>query len=77
MGALTRLLSSLGRPLSAISALVLTHAHFDHVGFAARLRTRGTPVLVHRDDAQLLRIRSSTTTSDPASGTYPPGSPAC
>jgi glyoxylase-like metal-dependent hydrolase (beta-lactamase superfamily II) len=52
--ALERLLRLLGRPLSAVSALVLTHAHFDHVGFAARLRRRGVPVLVHPDDAGLL-----------------------
>jgi glyoxylase-like metal-dependent hydrolase (beta-lactamase superfamily II) len=37
-----------------VSALVLTHAHFDHVGFAARLRSRGVPVLVHPDDSDLL-----------------------
>ena len=52
--ALERLLRLLGRPLSAVSALVLTHAHFDHVGFAARLRGRGVPVLVHPDDSDLL-----------------------
>jgi glyoxylase-like metal-dependent hydrolase (beta-lactamase superfamily II) len=52
--ALERLLRLLGRPLSAVSALVLTHAHFDHVGFAARMRRRGVPVLVHPDDAGLL-----------------------
>jgi glyoxylase-like metal-dependent hydrolase (beta-lactamase superfamily II) len=28
----------------AVSALVLTHAHFDHVGFAARVHRRGTPL---------------------------------
>src|SRR6185503_7566196 len=53
-GALERLLRLLGRPLGAVSALVLTDAHFDHVGFAARLRRRGVPVLVHPDDSGLL-----------------------
>jgi glyoxylase-like metal-dependent hydrolase (beta-lactamase superfamily II) len=53
-GALDRLLRLLGRPLSAVSAVVLTHAHFDHVGFARRMRERGVPVLVHEGDANLL-----------------------
>jgi glyoxylase-like metal-dependent hydrolase (beta-lactamase superfamily II) len=52
--ALGRLLRLLGRPLSAVSAVVLTHAHFDHVGFARRLHERGVPVLVHERDAELL-----------------------
>jgi glyoxylase-like metal-dependent hydrolase (beta-lactamase superfamily II) len=37
-----------------IRALVLTHAHFDHVGFAERARTRlGIPVYVHENDVPL------------------------
>jgi glyoxylase-like metal-dependent hydrolase (beta-lactamase superfamily II) len=52
--ALERLLRLLRKPVSAVSALVLTHAHFDHTGFAARLQRRGVPVLVHEADAGLL-----------------------
>lgn len=51
--ALERLLRLMGRPLSAVSALVLTHAHFDHVGMAGRLCHRGVPVLLHEGDVEL------------------------
>jgi glyoxylase-like metal-dependent hydrolase (beta-lactamase superfamily II) len=35
---------------------VLTHAHFDHVGFAEKARSRlAIPVYVHENDAPLLR----------------------
>ena len=38
-------LQRLGRSLSDIKAIVLTHAHFDHVGFAERARRElGVPV---------------------------------
>jgi glyoxylase-like metal-dependent hydrolase (beta-lactamase superfamily II) len=49
-------LSELGRPAADIRALVLTHAHFDHVGFAERARTElGIPVYVHENDVPLTR----------------------
>ncbi|MCW2950874.1 MAG: Zn-dependent hydrolase including glyoxylase [Conexibacter sp.] len=39
-----------------IDALVLTHAHFDHIGFAERARSElGIPVWVHEDDVPLTR----------------------
>lgn len=45
---------ALGRKLSDIEALVLTHAHYDHVGFAERLRrTLGIPVWLHANDVSL------------------------
>jgi glyoxylase-like metal-dependent hydrolase (beta-lactamase superfamily II) len=45
-----------GRKWEDIGALVLTHAHVDHIGFAERLRTEhGVPVLVHSDDAEMAR----------------------
>ena len=47
-------LRELGRKLSDIKALVLTHAHYDHVGFAERLRRElGIPVWLHEKDIPL------------------------
>ncbi|EMY32780.1 hypothetical protein D477_018394 [Arthrobacter crystallopoietes BAB-32] len=44
----------LGRSPRDIAALVLTHGHFDHVGFAARLqRELDVPVFVHAGDAYI------------------------
>jgi glyoxylase-like metal-dependent hydrolase (beta-lactamase superfamily II) len=49
-------LAQLGRNASEIKALVLTHAHFDHVGFAERARTElNIPVYVHEDDVPLTK----------------------
>jgi glyoxylase-like metal-dependent hydrolase (beta-lactamase superfamily II) len=49
-------LRALGRSAADIEAVVLTHAHFDHVGFAERARTElGVPVYVHDNDAPLAR----------------------
>lgn len=48
------LLSSIGRRVDEIEALLLTHAHFDHVGFAKHLnREHGVPVWIHEGDARL------------------------
>jgi glyoxylase-like metal-dependent hydrolase (beta-lactamase superfamily II) len=52
---LQRVVRELGRSLDDVRALVLTHAHFDHVGFAERLRRRGVPVMVTPEDAELAR----------------------
>ena len=53
---LHRALALLGREAVDVRAIVLTHAHFDHVGFAERARTTlGVPVWVHEDDAPLAR----------------------
>jgi glyoxylase-like metal-dependent hydrolase (beta-lactamase superfamily II) len=43
-------LRSIGRDLKDIEAVLLTHIHADHVGFAERLRRAGIPVFVHEDD---------------------------
>jgi glyoxylase-like metal-dependent hydrolase (beta-lactamase superfamily II) len=49
-------LSRLGRSKSDIEALVLTHAHFDHVGFAERARTElGIPVFAHTGEEPVTR----------------------
>lgn len=49
-------LERLRRGLGDIAAVVLTHAHFDHVGFAERARRQlGVEVWVHEDDVPLTR----------------------
>lgn len=53
---LQRALHELGRGKADIEALVLTHGHFDHIGFAERLRAEtGVPVYVHENDVPLTR----------------------
>lgn len=49
-------LAAMGRSMADIRALVLTHAHIDHVGFAERIRSeRRVPVSVHELDAKIAR----------------------
>lgn len=53
---LPRELAAMGRRIDDVKALVLTHAHLDHIGFAERIRKeRGVPVYVHAGDMQLTR----------------------
>ena len=49
-------LRRLGRRSADIRAVVLTHAHFDHVGFAERARRElAVPVFVHENDVPLTK----------------------
>ncbi len=49
-------LGRIGRRPEDVEAVVLTHAHFDHVGFAERARRElGVPVYVHENDVPLTR----------------------
>ena len=49
-------LRQIGRGSGDIRALVLTHAHFDHVGFAERARKElGIPVYAHEHEVPLTR----------------------
>jgi len=49
-------LGELGRRPDELAALLLTHAHFDHVGFAERARRElGIEVWVHDNDVPLAR----------------------
>jgi glyoxylase-like metal-dependent hydrolase (beta-lactamase superfamily II) len=49
-------LAELGRKPADIAAVVLTHAHFDHLGCAERVRVElQVPVYVHENDVPLTR----------------------
>src|SRR3954469_20545442 len=49
-------LRRIGRRPEDVEAVVLTHAHFDHVGFAEKARTElNVPVYVHENDVPLTR----------------------
>jgi glyoxylase-like metal-dependent hydrolase (beta-lactamase superfamily II) len=49
-------LDQLGRTTGDIDALILTHGHFDHIGFAERARTElGLTVWVHENDLPLTK----------------------
>jgi glyoxylase-like metal-dependent hydrolase (beta-lactamase superfamily II) len=51
---LTTSLGTLGRQVSDVAAVILTHAHVDHIGFAERARKEaGATVYVHEDEAKL------------------------
>jgi glyoxylase-like metal-dependent hydrolase (beta-lactamase superfamily II) len=50
---LVRSVSALGRLLTDIEAVLITHAHSDHIGFAERARkTAAAPVWIHTADAE-------------------------
>ncbi|MDJ0497479.1 MAG: MBL fold metallo-hydrolase [Acidimicrobiia bacterium] len=44
-------LAALGLSLDAVEALLITHAHTDHIGFARLLEKQGISVKVHEDEA--------------------------
>jgi len=61
-------LDAMGRSLADIRAVVLTHGHSDHIGYAERARKeRGVPVSVHELDALLAQGK----VPNPAKGSGP------
>ena len=57
-----RVLAQHGLSLNEIKLIVVTHAHADHAGSAARLRElTGAPILAHRDDADFYRRKAPMT----------------
>ncbi|MFJ1748239.1 MBL fold metallo-hydrolase [Streptomyces sp. NPDC088116] len=49
------LLSGLGRSLSDVRAVLLTHGHLDHTGLARPLQEAGAAIWIHGPDAVILR----------------------
>jgi glyoxylase-like metal-dependent hydrolase (beta-lactamase superfamily II) len=67
-------LTAIGRSPADIRSLLLTHGHFDHVGFARGLRASlHVPICVHADDLRLAahpyRYRPNRTASRSHGGT--------
>lgn len=48
-----QILGNLGYAWAEVAAVVLTHAHFDHLGFAARVHAAGVDVWVHEADVPI------------------------
>lgn len=52
----TRWVKARGKRVSDLEAVVLTHAHVDHFGFAARARSEaGARIYAHREEAPLVK----------------------
>lgn len=50
-----RVLAAIGRSESDVAAVILTHGHFDHVGFAKRAHDEwGVPIMAHAREAELV-----------------------
>lgn len=53
----TRILETLARHKLTLRAILITHAHIDHVGGMATLhKSTGAPVMMHRDDLKLYKL---------------------
>lgn len=58
LGQLEAFVAARGRTPAAVEAVLLTHAHADHVGIAEPLRAAGATVHVHERDAEMARTAS-------------------
>jgi len=62
---------ALGHRVNDLDAILLTHAHADHVGFAERARTTsGARVLVHSSDEQMARTGKAPAPNDGRVASY-------
>jgi glyoxylase-like metal-dependent hydrolase (beta-lactamase superfamily II) len=64
-------LAAMGRTFDDVRAVLLTHAHADHIGFAERARRSGVRVRIHEEDAALARGEVSNQVK--IAGPYRPG----
>src|SRR5437773_1722509 len=68
---LDRALARMGRGLGDVAAVILTHAHADHVGIAEPVRAElGVAVHVHADDEELARTRKPSRKNERSSLPY-------
>jgi glyoxylase-like metal-dependent hydrolase (beta-lactamase superfamily II) len=65
-------LSTWGISLEKVDYLFLTHSHYDHVGNAARLRSRGAKVIAGTGDAEGVELADSRTIPYAAGFQLPP-----
>ena len=47
-------LAKLSKSVADVRGLIITHGHFDHVGFASRAQRHGIPVWAHRADFPIM-----------------------